>query len=206
MKTAIRICILATGAALALPPALAMGPREAQQMMENPTEGAAPLPGGALAMRPKSGAVAQTLGARAVATATNSLSGAFQIPSATTVYILVRGNSLRDLGINTTTYLDYPRVRVFNAQGQDVVFDNNNNAGFNQCSSANSVSAPVVNYYTNVRPQPPNVRDACAAYVFQPGVYSFGVQPSIPGVTVPTGYTSSDLSSGDTLFEITLNP
>lgn len=206
MKTAIRICILATGAALALPSALAMGPREAQQMMENPTEGAAPLAGGALAMRPKSGGVAQTLGARAVASATNSLAGGFQLANTTTVYIMVRGNSLRDLGINTTTYLDYPRVRIFDSGGHDLVTDLNDNVGFNQCTSANSTAAPVVNFYANVRMQPANVRDACAAYVFQPGVYTFGVQPSIPGVTVPTGYTASDLPTGDTLFEITLNP
>jgi hypothetical protein len=198
--------MLASIAALAAPPLALADSREAGQMVANPLEGAGTTTAGALVMRPKAGGVAQVLGARAVATASNSLAGGFQISNPTTVYIMVRGNSLRDLGINTTTYLDYPRVRIFNAQGQDVVFDINGNAGFNQCTSANSIAATVVSYYTNQRGQPPNARDACAAFVFQPGVYTFGVQPSIPGVTVPNGYTSSDLPSGDTLFEITLNP
>lgn len=208
MKTAIRMAVLAAGT-LALAPALAMGPREAQQMLESPMEGAGSISAahGSLVMRPKSGGVAQVLGARAFATASNSLAGGFQISNPTTVYIMVRGNSLRDLGINTTTYLDYPRVRVFSGNPpQDVIFDINGNGGFNQCTGDNVTAAPVVNYYTNVRLQPPNPRDACAAFVFQPGVYTFGVQPSIPGVTVPTTNTASDLPSGDTLFEITLNP
>ena len=204
MKAVLRICILATAAALAAPALASAGPRESLQAPANPREGAGVVLNGLVSV-PKSG-LAQTLGARAVATANNSLAGGFELKQSTTVYLLVRGNSLRDLGINTTTYLDYPRVHIFNSQGQDLVFDINGNAGFNQCTSSNSASAPVVNFYTNQRGAPPNARDACGAFNFAAGVYTFGVQPSIPGVTVPTGYTASDLSSGDTLFEITLNP
>ena len=51
------------------------------------------------------------------------ISGGFQLASSTTVYILVRGNSLSTLGV-TSNYLDAPRVRLFNQAGQDLIFDN----------------------------------------------------------------------------------
>src|SRR5512135_844051 len=101
MKAVVRICMFAAAAAL---PALAFaGPRESLQAPANPAEGAAVVLHGLLAA-PKSG-LAQTLGARATATATASLSGGFELKQSTVVYLLVRGNSLRDLNINTTTYL-----------------------------------------------------------------------------------------------------
>lgn len=151
---------------------------------------------------PKSATV-QTLGARSTVSAGNSLTGAFELSSTTTVYLLVRGNSLGTLGV-TPAYLDYPRVRLFNGQGQDLVFDQGGAAGFNGCTSNNAVSAPVVDFYANSRKQPAADRDACGSYSLAPGVYTFSVNPSIPGSTSGSGGGASAPSLGDVLFEVTL--
>lgn len=149
-------------------------------------------------------ASAQTLGSRARATSTATVFGGFELREVTNVYIMVRGNSLGTLGI-TQDYLDAPRVRLYNAAGQDLITDGSGRAGFNQCLAANTTTdKPVIDYYTLVRGEPPNSRDACLAAQFQPGVYTFSVTPSIPGVTTTT--IASDIPAGETLFEVTLNP
>jgi hypothetical protein len=149
------------------------------------------------------GSVTKTLGSRATVSSSATHYGGFELASAANVYILVRGNSLGTLGV-TQGYLDAPRVRIYNAQGQDMVMDTGGRAGFNTCLSSNSASAPVANYYQSVRGQAAHARDACIAQTLPPGAYTFSVTPSIPGVT--TGSTQSAPQSGEVLFEVTLGP
>ena len=148
-------------------------------------------------------ASAQTLGARAVVTPTATFFGGFQLNQAAVVYILIRGNSLGTLGV-TNNFLDAPRVRLFNAAGQDLINDDSGRAGFNACVSSNSFNAPVVTYYATTRGEPVHARDGCFAGTFQPGVYTFSVTPSIPGQTTTTG--QSVPTSGEVLVEVTLGP
>jgi hypothetical protein len=148
-------------------------------------------------------ASARSVASRATVSPTNTVYGGFALASSANVYILVRGNSLGSLGI-TQGYLDAPRVRIYNSQGQDIVVDGANRPGFNGCAATNTLSAPVVTYYQNVRGAPAHGRDACIANLFAPGAYTFSVTPSIPGST--TGTTSSDPITGEILFEVTLGP
>jgi hypothetical protein len=139
-------------------------------------------------------ASAQTLGSRSTVTPSVTLFGGFEIRSTADVYILVRGNSLGSLGI-TQGYLDAPRVRIYDVAGQDLIFDVNGNAGFNNCTTTGTFSAPVRSYYANRGT--PSDRDTCTAHSFAAGVYTFTVTPT-PGASSP--------SSGEVLFEVTLNP
>jgi hypothetical protein len=147
-------------------------------------------------------ASAQTLGARGTVTTSATLYGGFQLVSQTTVYIAVRGNSLGTLGV-TQNYLDYPRVRIFDANGVDIITDVSARPGFNGCVSGNNINQPVVDYYANVRHQAMHIDDACAALIMNPGVYTFTVDASQAGVN--SGASSVPLF-GDVLFEVTLNP
>jgi hypothetical protein len=147
-------------------------------------------------------ASAQSFGSRGTVTSSATMYGAFQITQRTTVYILVRGNSLQTLGV-TNNYLDAPRVRLYDAGGSDLVTDGTR-PGFNACVSSNEFNVAVVSYYQNVRNQPVNERDGCLGVILDAGVYTFSVTPSIPGVTTTTG--QSNPASGEVLFEITLNP
>ena len=144
---------------------------------------------------------AKTLGSRATVSPTRTLYGGFEVTSQSLVYILVRGNSLGTLGV-TQAYLDAPRVRLYNAQGQDIITDQGGRPGFNMCSSTISSAAPVVSYYQNTRGQPVQARDACIAQTLAPGAYTFSVTPSIPGVT--TSSTTSAPDTGEVLFEVIL--
>ena len=148
-------------------------------------------------------ASARTIASRATATSTNTVYGGFEIASAATVYILVRGNSLGTLGV-TQAYLDVPRVRLYNSQGADLILDLSGRAGFNYCLSSEPSQLPVINYYSQVRGQPASTFDGCFAGVFPAGVYTFTVTPSIPGVT--TGTLASIPTFGELLFEVTLGP
>jgi len=147
----------------------------------------------------------QSLGSRGTVTPSATLFGGFETRSGADVYILVRGNSLGTLGV-TQNYLDLPRVRVYNASGQDIFIDVNGVGGFNGCMSGSVYTDPVVNYYANVRHQAAHQYDACVAYHFPAGVYTFSVTPTIPGVTTPSGTSPSVPSSGEVLFEVTLAP
>jgi hypothetical protein len=142
---------------------------------------------------------AQTLGARGTVTPSVTLSGGFEIRQQGDVYIVVRGNSLGTLGI-TQNFLDAPRVRLFNQQGQDLVTDGSGNVGFNACVSGSTFGGPVVSFYQNVRNTPVHLRDSCLAVNLPVGVYTFGVNPS------PASGANSVPSSGEVLFEVTLNP
>jgi alpha-tubulin suppressor-like RCC1 family protein len=141
------------------------------------------------------GATTKTLGSRATVSPTVTHYGGFELKNAATVYILIRGNSLGSLGV-TQSYLDAPRVRLYNSQGQDLIFDGNG-AGFNGCVSNALAQGAVVSYYTSVRGQPPNARDACVAQNLAAGAYTFTVTPSTKGAT-------SQPNAGEILFEVTL--
>jgi sugar lactone lactonase YvrE len=151
---------------------------------------------------PASGtASTKTLGSRATVSPSATLYGGFELANAATVYILVRGNSLGALGV-TPNFLDAPRVRIYNGQGQDIVVDQSGRPGFDTCLSGTPSASAVVTYYQSVRGQPANGRDACIAQSLAPGAYTFSVTPSVPGVTTSSG--TSTPSSGEVLFEVTL--
>ena len=141
------------------------------------------------------GSITRTLGSRATVTQAATLFGGFEIASSSVVYILVRGNSLGTLGV-TQSFLDAPRVRVFDGQGRDLVTDASDNAGLNLCLASNSLQMPVLDFYSLVRHQAAEGRDACVAQTLTPGVYTFSVTPS----------ASSIPSAGEVLFEVTLGP
>jgi hypothetical protein len=141
----------------------------------------------------------QTLGSRATVTPSATLFGGFEIRAQGDVYIAVRGNSLGTLGI-TQSFLDAPRVRLFNASAQDLITDVSGNPGFNACVAGSTLGGPVVSFYQNVRDQPVHLRDACVAVNVPAGVYTFTVTPSNQ-----SGVTSVP-SSGEVLFEVTLEP
>ena len=143
------------------------------------------------------GSMTKSLGSRGTASPTATLFGGFELASASTVHILVRGNSLGTLGV-TQNFLDSPRVRLFNSAGQDLITDAGV-AGFTGCSSAANSGAAVVSYYTNVRGQPPHARDGCTSQSLAAGVYTFSVAPSTSGMV-------SSPATGEILFEVTLNP
>ncbi len=150
---------------------------------------------------PGSGASAKTLGSRATVSTTATLYGGFELVNSALVYILVRGNSLGTLGV-TQGFLDAPRVRIYNSQGQDMVSDQGGRAGFNGCSTSSTSATPVVNYYQNVRGQPAHDRDGCIAQTLAPGPYTFSVTPSTPGVTTDSAVSTPNV--GEVLFEVTL--
>lgn len=141
------------------------------------------------------GSIAKTLGSRATVSQAATLYGGFAIASSSVVYILVRGNSLGTLGV-TQSYLDAPRVRIFDGQGRDLITDVNGNAGFGSCLATHSLQQPVFDHYRFIRGQPAESRDACVRQNLTPGVYSFSVTPS--GVSLPP--------AGEVLFEVTLAP
>ena len=139
--------------------------------------------------------VAKTLGSRATVSSTTTLFGGFELSSPATIYILVRGNSLSTLGV-THNYLDAPRVRVYNSQGQDL-FSDGSGPGFSGCTANAFSGAAVVNYYASVRGAPAHARDACTAQSLAAGAYTFTVTPSTAGMV-------SAPASGEVLFEVTL--
>jgi len=110
------------------------------------------------------------------------------------VYILVRGNSLGTLGV-TQSFLDGPRVRLFDAQGADMLTDAGGVAGFRLCPPGGTLSTDVRTYYEVIRGQVADPRDTCAARILPTGAYTFSVTPE-PGTS----------SSGEVLFEVILEP
>lgn len=98
------------------------------------------------------------------------------------------------LGI-TQSFLDAPRVRLYDEQGRDLLTDVNGNAGFNFYLSTNALQQPVADYYRVTRGSPASERDACVKQTLPAGVYTFSVTP-----------TTGSPSSGEVLFEVTLSP
>ena len=201
MKKSIRHVLIAAGLLTASHGALAL---------EGPAAVLGSMASAVPAERPKA-ASAQTLGSRGTVTPSATLFGGFEVTGTPVVYILVRGNSLQTLGV-TNNFLDAPRVRLFGPNGQDILIDSFNRPGFNTCERppagtppANDFTTPVVDFYQNVRRQPAHPRDACVALQLNvPGAWTFTVTPSIAGVTTSSGNSSP--SSGEVLFEVTLNP
>ncbi|HUQ27041.1 MAG TPA: hypothetical protein VM051_00520 [Usitatibacter sp.] len=197
MKRTLRIplAVAASLAALSLPSAANPTSGSASAV----TAGSGALPVAVLSAGVPKAISTNVLASRATVTPTATLFGGFAINTAGTVYIAVRGNSLGTLGI-TQNFLDAPRTRLYNQAGQDMVTDVSGNAGFNACVSGSTFGGPVVSYYQNVRGAPVVLRDACIALTLQAGVYTFSVTPSSQ-----SGVTSVP-SSGEVLFEVTLNP
>jgi len=151
-------------------------------------------------MIPKS-ASANTVASRGFVSASQTLYGGFSLAAASTVYILVRGNSMSTLNV-TQNYLDAPRVRLFDQANRDILVDGLGNPGSNGCDNTASNKAPVYNYYQSRGAV--QSRDFCIVAALSAGVYTFTVTPSIPGST--TVATASAPSSGEVLFEVTLGP
>jgi hypothetical protein len=156
------------------------------------------VPGHGMTVVPTAKAAsAITLGSRAVSNNSQTVYGGFELAAQSTVYILVRGNSLGTLGI-TQSYLDAPHVRIYNAAGADI-YSQNGFVGFNGCTATND--GPVVNYYAS-RGIPVSDFDACVADVFPAGAYTFTVTPSLAGQNSPINSTRT----GEVLFEVKLGP
>ena len=141
---------------------------------------------------PTGGSGSKTLGSRATVTPGATLFGGFELSAQSTVYILVRGNSLGTLGV-TQNFLDAPLVRLFDGQGHDLI-STNGSPGFTGCSATANNGSAVVNFYANTRGQPAAARDGCTAQTLPAGVYTFTVTPS----------SGSAPTSGEVLFEVTL--
>lgn len=150
-------------------------------------------------------ASASTVGARGFVGPIDTMFGGFEVAQATTVYILVRGNSLGALGI-TNGYLDAPHVRLFNQAGSDLITQSGY-AGFNDCLSSNTVTdLPIINYYA-ARGIPVQSRDTCLATFVPAGSYTFSVTPSFLNSNNSIRSSGNNgPSSGQILFEVKLGP
>lgn len=149
---------------------------------------------------PSLGVLTKTLGSRGTITPSATLYGGFEVAAASKVYILVRGNSLGTLGI-TQSYLDAPHLRLYTAQGVDLV-SQGGLVGVNYCLASNTVTDyPVVAFY-QARGQPVHSRDSCYVTTLLSGVYTFTVTPSFLGTT--SSVTNSANPSGEVLFEVSL--
>jgi hypothetical protein len=161
-----------------------------------PSSGSAPDTGEVLfevVLGGGSGGVLKTLASRGTVTPATTLYGAFETMQPMTVYILVRGNSLGALGV-TQSFLDGPRVRLFDAQGADLLMEGGI-PGFRLCEPGNPRAQAVRTYYELTRGAVADSRDGCVAQTLPPGAYTFSVTPE-PGST----------STGEVLFEVTLAP
>jgi hypothetical protein len=139
------------------------------------------------------GAAMKVLGARGTVAPAQPIYGGFEILQTTKVYILARGNSLGPLGV-TTSFLDGPRVRLFDAQGKDLVAVGDV-PGFRFCQPSDPRAQPVRTYYELIRGQVADPRDACAVQTLPAGSYTFSVA-SEPGTS----------NAGQVLFEVVLAP
>ena len=154
----------------------------------------ASVPGPSVGQASAAGGVLATFASRGTVTPTATLYGGFTIVNSSVLYIAVRGPSLKTLGA-TQNPLDLPNLRVYDASGKDLLSNANGGVAVSGCSSTGSSSgATVSSYYTNVRGQSLDVRDTCASGTLAGGVYTFTITPN----------TSS--SSGEVLFEVTVNP
>ena len=137
----------------------------------------------------QAGGVLATFGTRGTVTPTAPMYGGFTIVNPSVLYIAVRGPSLKTLGI-TQNPLDLPNVRVYDASGNDLFGSAGGGVFVSGCPSGSTVSS----YYANHRGGALDVRDTCVTESLAAGVYTFTINPN----------TSS--SSGDVLFEVTVNP
>ena len=105
------------------------------------------------------------------------------------IYLAVRGPSLGTLGF-TQNPLDLPNVRVYDAAGKDVLSNASGGATVSGCPA----SAAVAGYYSSVRGTALNANDTCVSASLPAGVYTFTINPN------------ASSSSGELLFEVTVNP
>jgi alpha-tubulin suppressor-like RCC1 family protein len=141
--------------------------------------GATPFPGGVLT----------SFGTRGTVTPATPMYGSFALANASVIYIAVLGPTLGNLGY-TNSPLDLPNVRVYDAAGKDVLSNTSGGVTVSGCPG----SATVANYYASVRGSALNANDTCVSAILAAGVYTFTINPN----------TAS--SSGELLFEVTVNP
>jgi len=135
------------------------------------------------------GGVMTLFGTRGTVTSTAPMYGSFALANISVMYIAVLGPTLGILGY-TNNPLNLPNVRVYDASGNDVLRNASGGVTVSGCPS----SATVAIYYANIRGGALNVNDTCVSATLAAGVYSFTINPN----------TSS--SSGELLFEVTVNP
>jgi hypothetical protein len=138
---------------------------------------------------PPTGGVLTSFATRGTVTPTAPVYGSFALANTSVMYIAVRGQSLKTLGY-TNNPLDLPNLRVYDASGNDVLQNASGGVTVIGCPS----SATVNNYYAIIRGGPLNVNDTCVSATLAAGVNTFTINPN----------TSS--SSGELLFEVTVNP
>ena len=131
---------------------------------------------------------ASTIGTRGTVAAGRTVYGAFTLVNTAEVMIAVRGPSLQTLGI-TQDPLDSPTLRVYDAAGNDIVFDASGARGVTSCPGGNATAS----HYANVRGTALNARDACVARTLAAGPYTFTISPSAD-------------PAGEALFEVLFNP
>ena len=146
-------------------------------------------------------ASARTVGARGFVTTNSPMYGSFELATAATVFILVRGNSLGTLNI-TQAYLDFPRAIIYDGANNPIFVDGAGYPGFNSCLQTVATDKPVRDYYA-ARGAPISDDDACLAGNFPAGVYTFRVVPSVAG---STSAFNSVPPAGEVLFEVKLGP
>jgi hypothetical protein len=173
--------------------------------MGGPKESTGVMPGLLDHIGIEKSASASTVGARGFVGPVDTMFGGFEINQATTVYILVRGNSLGALGI-TNGYLDAPHVRLYNQAGTDLITQSGF-VGFNDCLSSNTTTdLQIINYYA-ARGIPVQPRDTCLAAFMQPGTYTFSVTPSVlNGNNSIRASGNNGPAAGQILFEVKLGP
>jgi hypothetical protein len=145
------------------------------------------------------GVVANSLGARAFVSGSATAYGGFSLAAAARVLILVRGNSLGSLGV-TQSFMDAPRVRLYNAAGGDLVTQGGR-PGFNFCVPTNTATdLPIVQFYQD-RGMPVHSRDSCYTAMLGAGGYTFTIEPS---TAATSSSATSSTFSGEVLFEVNL--
>jgi hypothetical protein len=115
--------------------------------------------------------------------------GSFALANPSSIYIAMLGPTLGNLGY-TSNPLNLPNVRVYDASGKDVLSNASGGVTVSGCPS----TATVAGYYASVRGSALNANDTCVSASLPAGVYTFTINPN----------TAS--SSGEMLFEVTVNP
>jgi hypothetical protein len=135
------------------------------------------------------GGAMTSFGTRGTVTPTTTMYGSFALAGPSVIYIAMLGPTLGNLGY-TNHPLDLPNVRVYDASGKDVLSNASGGVTVSGCPS----SATVANYYATVRGSALNANDTCVSASLPAGVYTFTINPNAAS------------SSGEMLFEVTVNP
>ena len=135
------------------------------------------------------GGVMTLFGTRGTVTPTTPMYGSFALVNPSVIYIAVLGPTLGILGY-TNNPLNLPNVRVYDASGKDVLQNASGGVTVSGCAS----SATVAIYYATIRGGALNANDTCVSKTLAAGVYTFTINPN------------NSSSSGELLFEVTVNP